>query len=133
MNVALVTGATGQDGSYLVERLLAEGLFGCFCARDHDGLAVPADLKLDPAGRAVERDVGNVDDVDGPGARQCVGLRQARDDEHHADMDETGEQEPREGREQEAAARAHDAHPIRAMAGRADRSRLPALAATGVS
>ena len=26
MSVALVTGATGQDGSYLVERLLAEGL-----------------------------------------------------------------------------------------------------------
>lgn len=38
MTVALVTGATGQDGSYLVERLLAEGVTVHGVVRPGDGL-----------------------------------------------------------------------------------------------
>jgi GDPmannose 4,6-dehydratase len=57
MTVALVTGATGQDGSYLVERLLADGLevHGLVRSEDlaghvPDGLVVhELDLDTDPA------------------------------------------------------------------------------------
>jgi GDPmannose 4,6-dehydratase len=65
MSVALVTGATGQDGSYLVERLLAEGheVHGLVRSEDlggtlPDGLVVhEADLDAVPADLAalVER------------------------------------------------------------------------------
>ncbi|WP_392544996.1 GDP-mannose 4,6-dehydratase [Oryzobacter telluris] len=56
MSVALVTGATGQDGSYLVERLLAEGheVHGLVRREDLGG-SLPADLvvhELDLASRA---------------------------------------------------------------------------------
>jgi GDPmannose 4,6-dehydratase len=57
MSVALVTGATGQDGSYLVERLLADGLEVHGLVRTEDlrgcvpeGLLVhEVDLDTDPA------------------------------------------------------------------------------------
>jgi GDPmannose 4,6-dehydratase len=50
MSVALVTGATGQDGSYLVERLLAEGheVHGLVRTEDLTGL-VPAGMVVHEA------------------------------------------------------------------------------------
>lgn len=68
MTVALVTGATGQDGSYLVERLLAEGATVHALVRPGaaDGTPLPghpaahphvADLADRPALRALLRDV----------------------------------------------------------------------------
>ena len=45
MTVALVTGATGQDGSYLVERLLSEGVEVHGLVRSEDlGGALPEGL-----------------------------------------------------------------------------------------
>jgi GDPmannose 4,6-dehydratase len=66
MTVALVTGVTGQDGSYLAERLLAEGVtvHGAVRPGDTTGSAPPAGVHVHPvdltdrAGlRALVRDV----------------------------------------------------------------------------
>jgi GDPmannose 4,6-dehydratase len=62
---ALVTGATGQDGSYLVEQLLAEGTEVHALARDEDGAHGPAGL---PDGVHAHRG----DLTDGPAMERLV-------------------------------------------------------------
>jgi GDPmannose 4,6-dehydratase len=70
MSVALVTGATGQDGSYLVERLLAEGheVHGLVRTEDLAG-STPADLVVHEA------------DLDGPDAALVALIERVAPDE----------------------------------------------------
>ncbi|HET6939090.1 MAG TPA: GDP-mannose 4,6-dehydratase, partial [Nocardioides sp.] len=53
MPTALITGASGQDGSYLAERLLAEGV-------EVHALALPRDRPIE----GVHTHVGDVADID---------------------------------------------------------------------
>jgi GDPmannose 4,6-dehydratase len=62
---ALVTGATGQDGSYLIERLLAEGAEVHALVRSHD--TVPGESAPPPA---VHRHIGDL--RDGAGLESLV-------------------------------------------------------------